>query len=129
MHRGFKPCLHNMGKKTSKDTEVFIQSQQTSLQYTPLDIHRTNSAEQAICTWKNNFTARIASLPQSFPITNWCHLTNQCNYTINMLQPCCQNPSLLAFEAMEGSFLFDTTPMVPPGAKVFVHLKPTHCKS
>jgi hypothetical protein len=126
---GFKPCLHKMDKEISKDVEDFIQSQQTTLQYTPLDIHCTNSAEQAIRTWKNHFTAGIASLIKSFPLTNWCRLTNQCDYTINMLCPCCQNPLLSAFEAMEGSYLFDATPMAPPGTKVLVHLKPTHCKS
>jgi hypothetical protein len=127
--RGFKPRLHKMDNKTSQDVKDFIQSQQTTLQYTPPDIHCTNSAEQAICTWKNHFTAGIASLPTSFPITNWCCLANQCNYTINMLCPCCQNPLLSAFEAMEGSYLFDATPMAPPGTKVPVHLKPTYCKS
>jgi hypothetical protein len=64
---GFKPCLHKMDDKTSKDVEDFIQSQQTSLQYTPPDIHRTNSTKQAIRTWKNHFTAGIPSLPKSFP--------------------------------------------------------------
>jgi hypothetical protein len=114
--------------KTSKDGKDFIQSQQTSLQYTSPDIHCTNSAKQAIFTWKNHFTAGIANLPKSFPITNWCCLTNQCNYMINMLCPCCQNPLLSAFEAMEGSYLFDAKPMAPPGTKVLLHLKPTHCQ-
>jgi hypothetical protein len=126
---GFKPRLHKMDNETSKNVKDFIKSQKTSLQYTPLDIHCTNSAKQAICTWKNHFTAGIASLPTSFPITIWCHLTNQWDYTINMLCPCRQNPLLSAFEAMEGSYLFDATPMAPPGTKVLVHLKPTHCKS
>jgi hypothetical protein len=41
----FKPRLHKMDNKTSKDVKDFIQSQQTSLKYTPLDIHCTNSTE------------------------------------------------------------------------------------
>jgi hypothetical protein len=118
-----------MNNKTSKDVEDFIQSQQITLQYTPPDIHSTNSTKQAIRTWKNHFTAGIASLPKSFPIANWFCLTNQWDYTINMLRPCCQNHILSAFEAMEGSYSFEATPMAPPGTKVLVHLKPTHCKS
>jgi hypothetical protein len=124
----FKPCLHKMNNETSKDVKDFIQSQQTTLQYTPPDILCTNSAKQAICTWKNHFTTSITSLPKSFPIANWCCF-NQCDYTINMLCPCCQNPLLSAYEAMEGSYLFEATPMAPPGTKVFVHLKPTHHRS
>jgi hypothetical protein len=125
----FKARLHKMDNETSKDVKDFIQSRQTSLQYTPLDIHHTNSAKQAICTRKNHFTAGIAILPKSFPIANWCRLTNQCNYTINMLCPCCQNPLLSAFEAMEGSYLLEATTMDPPGTKVLVHLKQTHHRS
>jgi hypothetical protein len=47
---GFKPCLHKMDNKTSKDVKNVIQSQQTSLQYTPPDINCTNSAARAIHT-------------------------------------------------------------------------------
>jgi hypothetical protein len=122
--QGFKPQLHKMDNETSKDVKDFIESQHTNLHYTPPDIHRTNSAEQAIRTWKNHFTAGIASLPKTFPIANWCHLTNQCDYTINMLCPCHQNPLLSTFKAMEGSFSFDPTPMAPPGTEVLIHLKP-----
>jgi hypothetical protein len=68
--RGFKPLLHKMDNETSKDVEDFIKSQQMTLQYTPPDIHRTNSAKRAIRTWKNHFTAGIASLPKSFPVAN-----------------------------------------------------------
>ncbi len=45
--------------------------------------------------------ASMAGLPKSFPIANWCCLTTQCNATLNMLRPCCQNPLLLAHEALE----------------------------
>ncbi|RPI66945.1 MAG: hypothetical protein EHM43_10390, partial [Ignavibacteriae bacterium] len=114
-----------MDNKTSTDVEAFIQSQCIALQYTPSDIHCTNSAERAIRTWKNHFLAGIASLPKSFPIANWCRLTHQCDHTVNMLRPCRQNPALSAFEAMDGSFSFDATPMAPPGTEVLVHLKPS----
>jgi hypothetical protein len=65
---GFKSHLQKMDNKTSKDDEDFIRSQHTTLQYTPPDIHCTNSAEGAICNWKNHFTAGIASLPKSSPL-------------------------------------------------------------
>jgi hypothetical protein len=114
-----------MDNETSKYVEAFIPSQYVTLRYTPPDIYCTNSAKRAIRTWNNHFPAGIASLFKSFPIANWCHLTNQCDYTINMLRPCCQNPALSAFEAMEGLFSFDATPMAPPGTDVLVHLKPS----
>jgi hypothetical protein len=94
------------------------------MQYTPLDIHRTNPAKWAIRTWKNHFLAGIAGLIKSFPIANWCPLTMQCNATLNMLPPCHQNPLLLAHEVLEGSFSFEATPMAPLGAEVLMHMKP-----
>ena len=98
--RGFKPLLHKIDNETSHEVEKFIQGQQTRLQYTPPDMHRTNPAERAIRTWKNHFIAGIAGLPKSFPIANWCRLTKQCDAILNMLRPCRQNPLLSAHEAL-----------------------------
>jgi len=103
--RGFKPLLHKMDNETSHEVEKFIHGQQTHLQYTPPDMHRTNPAERAIRTWKNHFLVGITGLPKSFPIANWCRLTKQCDTTLNMLRPCQQNPLLSAHEALEGSIL------------------------
>jgi hypothetical protein len=48
--RGFKPLLHKLDIKTSKDVKTFVATEQTSIRYTPRDIHRTNPAEHAIRT-------------------------------------------------------------------------------
>ncbi len=63
-------------------------------------------------------------LTKPFSIANWCCLTTQCNATLNMLRPCCQNPLILAHEALEGLFSFNATPMAPLGTEVLVHMKP-----
>jgi hypothetical protein len=38
--RGFKPLLHKLDNKTSKDVETFVATENTRIQYTPPDIHR-----------------------------------------------------------------------------------------
>jgi hypothetical protein len=86
-------------------------------------MQRTNPAEQAVRTWKNHFTAGIAGIPPLFPIANWCRLTTQSDILLNMLRPCRLNPRLMAHEAMDGSFLFDMTPLAPLGTEVLIHLK------
>jgi hypothetical protein len=88
--RGLKPQLHKMDNKKSHDIETFICNENTCPKYTPPNIHHTNLAEHEIHTWKNNFHPGIAGLPKTFPIANWCHLTNQTDFNINMLRPCCQ---------------------------------------
>jgi hypothetical protein len=110
---GFKPLLHKLNNKSSKDVETFVAMEKTCIQYTPPDIHCTNPAKQAICTWKNHFCAGMTGLPKSFLIANWCRLTTQCDTTLNMLCLYHQNPLLLAHEALEGSFSFDATHMAP----------------
>jgi hypothetical protein len=82
---GFKLQLHKIDNKTSHNVETFIRKENTCLQYTPPAIHCTNPAEREICTWKNHFLSGITGLPKSFPIANWCHLTNQTDSTLNML--------------------------------------------
>ncbi len=121
----FKPLLHKQDNEISQKVEQFLLSQQTHLQYTPPDIHCTNPTKPAICILKNKFLAGIAGLPKSFPMASWCQLTKQCNITLNMLCLCCQNPLFLTHEALNGSFLFDTTPMAPLGTEVLVQIKPT----
>ncbi len=46
--RGFKPQIHKMDSKISHDIKTFIHEDNTRLQYTQPDIHRTNLAEQEI---------------------------------------------------------------------------------
>jgi hypothetical protein len=113
-----------MDNKMSHDVTTFICKENTRIQYTPSNIHRTNPAEQEICTWKNLFLSGIAGLLKTFPIANWCCLTNQTDFTLNMLRPCRQNPVLLAFETLKGSYSFNATPMAPLGTKVLAHHKP-----
>eukprot|EP01082_Thalassiosira_pseudonana_P004270 g3915.t1 g3915 contig14:1435-2889(-) len=41
-----------------------------------------------------------------------------------MMRPRTQNPNLSAYEAMEGMFSFDATPMAPIGTECMIHVKP-----
>ena len=126
---GYKPSLHKLDNELSKEVREFVEDQNTSVQCTPPDIHRQNAAEKAIQTWKMHFKAGLASLPTEFPISHWCKLIPQANYTLNMLRPCRMNTSLSAHEAIEGSFSFDATPFAPPGTKTYIHLKPNRRES
>jgi hypothetical protein len=92
-------------------------------------MHRTNPAKRTVHTWKNHFTAGIAGLPLLFPLANWCRLTTQGNAMLNMMRPCCLDPLLSAHKALEGTFLFDATPMALLGTEVLVHQKPGRHKT
>ncbi len=111
-----------MDNEMSHNIKTAIHEENKRLQYTPHNIHSTNLEEQEICTWNNHFLSGIAELPKTFPIANWCPYTNQTDFNLNMLQLCHQNPALLAFKALEGSYSFDATPMALLGTKVLAHL-------
>jgi hypothetical protein len=46
-----------------------------------------------------------------------------------MMRPCCLNPLLSVHKALEGTFLFDATPMALLGTEVLVHQKPGRRKT
>eukprot|EP00957_Ditylum_brightwellii_P012531 947087-Ditylum_brightwellii.AAC.1 len=56
----YKPKLHKLDNESSRELKAWIERQQTTMQYTPPDMHRTNAAEKA------------ESLPH-----RPCHLTSQ----------------------------------------------------
>ena len=101
-----------------------MQSQNTAMQYTPPDMHRTNPAERALQTWKSCGKSVLASLPPKFPIAYWCRLAPQINFCVNIVRKCWQNPLLSAWAAMEGEFHFNATPIAPPGSEMLMHKKP-----
>jgi hypothetical protein len=64
-NRGFRPLVHKLDNETSKDVKASVAMEQPCIQYTPPDIHCTDPAKHAICTWKNHFLASMA-LPTGF---------------------------------------------------------------
>eukprot|EP00957_Ditylum_brightwellii_P020080 1514839-Ditylum_brightwellii.AAC.1 len=115
----YAPKLHKLNNESSQEVIYWIEEQKTNVQFTPPDMHRQYLNKHAIQTWKSHFIAGLASLPDDFPIAYWCSLDPHTNITLNMMHPCCQNPALSAYAALEGCFNFDTTPMAPPGTTAF----------
>ena len=113
-----------MDNETSEDVEDFIASQNKHQQYTPPDLHRKNSAERELQTYKSCVKSTMAYLPPTFPIAYWCRLLPQINFSVNIVRKCRQNPLLSAWASMEGEFHFDTTPIDPPGSEVLMQEKP-----
>ena len=122
--RGFAPKLHKLDNETSKEVEAFVASQQTDIQYTPPDMHRTNPAERAIQTWKSCKKSSLASVPNDFPMALWCRMCDQVDLSVNIIRKCRQNPLLSAWAAMNGEYHFEANPIAPPGTQMMMHEKP-----
>ena len=113
-----------MYNETSRDVKGFITSQQTSQQYTPPDMHRTNTAEIALQTYKSCIKSTIASLLPTFPIALWCKLLPQIDLSVNIFRKYRQNLLLSAWAAMGGKYHFDSTPIAPAGSEMLMHENP-----
>ena len=94
------------------------------VQYSPVDNNQTNISERYIRTWKCHFGSMRAGTSPTFPPENWCQMMEQCNITLNMLRPCTINPLLSAFEATEGHYSINATPMAPISTEMLMHHKP-----
>jgi len=55
-------------------------------QLVPPNLHHHNSAERAICTFKNHFIAGLCSTSKDFPIHLWGHLLPQAELSLNLLR-------------------------------------------
>ena len=99
----------------------YYMDKEIKYQLVPPNQHRINPAERGIRTFKNRFISGVCSTDENFPLQCWCRLLAQAELTINLLRPSRLNPRLSVYAQLNGSFNFNTTPLVPPGTKVLVH--------
>ena len=102
-----------------------VKAKQNS-QLTPPHMHRINTPERAIRTYKNHLLAGIATCDPDFPITEWDRLIPAANITINLLQSSRINPSLSSYAFINGHFNFAATSLFPPGTKCIIHSEPSN---
>ena len=94
-------------------------------QLVPTDVHRRNIAERAIRTFKAHFLSILSGIPPSFPNYLWDKLLPQTELSLNLLRQATIAPLLSAWEAFNGPFNFDATPLGSIGCQVLIHNKPS----
>ena len=118
---GPAPELHILDNECSEELHKSFKKYQVTIQLVPPHVHRQNSAERAIQTWKNHFLAGTATLDPNFLIQEWDRLLPQCNITLNLLRSSRLQPNLSAYAATFDNFNFNQTPLAPPVTRVLVH--------
>ena len=86
-------------------------------------MHRLNSAEREIRTFKAHFLAIFAGVYPYFPRRLWDHLLPQTELTLNLLRQATANPAISVWEYFNGKFNYNATPLGPLGVSVIVHTK------
>ena len=118
------PKMHYLGNEFPKVLQQLMTAKDERSQLVPPHLHRKNSAERAIQTFKDHFIAGLASVNKTFPVHLWCRLLPHCLLTFNLLRPSIINPKLSAYAQLHGAFDFNRTLLAPPGTKIIIHDKP-----
>jgi hypothetical protein len=79
------PTLHIMDNEASAALQRAITTNNCKIQLVPPHVHRRNTAECAICTFKDHFLAIIAGTDPMFPADRWDLLLPHAELTLNLL--------------------------------------------
>ena len=115
-----KPKLHILDNEASEAFKAAIR-ENCDLQLVPPDTHRRNLAERAIQTFKSHFIAILAGVDASFPMNVWDRLVPQAVVTLNILRQSRKNPSISAYQHVNGVFDYNKMPLAPLGCAVEMH--------
>ena len=122
---GMPPTLHIMDNESSAAFQRAVAANNCKLQLVPPHVHRRNTAERAIHTFKDHFLAILAGMAPSFPANRWDLLLPHAELTLNPLRPTTHPTASSAWEALFGTFNFDATPLAPAGCEILIHNKPS----
>jgi hypothetical protein len=122
--RGLKPKLMKLDNEASKLLKTYLHQQDITFQLVPPYIHRRNSAERAIRSFKDHLIAGLFSTDKSFPMHLCDRLLPQAVITLNMLRTSRINPKLSVATHLFGQYDFNRAPMVPPGTRIIAHETP-----
>ena len=92
-------------------------------QLVPANMHRRNTAERVIRTFKAHFLAILAGVADSFPRHLWDVFLPQAELTLNLLRQLSANPNISAWEHFHGAFNYNAAPLGPLGISATACIK------
>ena len=97
-----------------------------NFQLVPPHLHRTNTTERAIQTYKDHLVTGLSSCDPKLPLHIWDQLLHQATLTLNILYPSRINTRLLAESQLNRSLDFNRNPLAPPSTNVPIYKDPTN---
>jgi hypothetical protein len=108
---GFKPRLQSLDNECSQSLKSLLNQQDIQFKLEPPHMHRHNSAERAIKTFKNHFIVGLRSIDTNLPLRLWDRLLPQATITLNLTRQSRLNPKLSAYAQLYGHYEFNQAPM------------------
>jgi hypothetical protein len=119
--KGFTPKLNVKDNQATKHNKKILTDHECKFQLVEPHNHQINAAERAIQTFKDAFIAALATTDSEFPLQLWDRLTPQVRDTPNLMRASRINPSISAYEALNGSYDWNQYPLAPLGCKAIVY--------
>ena len=120
--RGQNVDLQILDNEASAEYKTLMtETWKVDYQLVPPDNHRHNAAEREIRTFKAYFLSILAGIAYDFPRNLWDILLPQTEMTLNLLRQSKTNPDISAWEAFNGVFSYNHTPLGPLGCRVIIH--------
>ena len=120
---GISPKLLTIYNEIFAALKDLITTSSLDVQLVPPHLHRRNSAEQAIRTFKSHFISILCGNDPSFPINLWDKLLPQAILILNLLRTSRLNPKLSAYAQVWGPFDYNRIPLAPLGKQLLIHEK------
>ena len=84
-------------------------------QLVPTHTHLRNSAEQAICNFKEYLIVGLDSPHKDLPLHLWCQILPHASLKLSLLQKSRTNPKLSGYAKIHKEFNYNDTPLSPTG--------------
>ncbi len=119
--KGFKPKLNIMDNQATRHIKKTLTKNGCKLQVVEPNNHQVNATEQAVQTFKMAFIAALATTDSGIFLQLWDRLTPQVQDTLNMLRTSRIDPTVLAYEILNGAYNWNRYPLAPLGRKAVVY--------
>ena len=118
--RGFKLVFNVIDSVTSKRIRAYPKETKVGIQLVDPHDHRTNTAERAIQTFRNQFTSRLCIGDQKFPSILWWILVDQAVRSLHVMRTSRVHPKESAYHVLEGVNDSNREPWPPPSTRAAI---------
>ena len=115
-----------MDNECSKSVQTFIKEQEVPIQLVEPGNHYVNAAEMGVKTSKYHLISSLATVAKSSPLQLWCQYMPQIEMTLIMLRTCRRDPTISAYESLNGPFNYNKTPLASLGYPAVLYDNPTN---
>ena len=112
-----------MDNECYSDLKQAMKKYNIDFQLASPHMHRRNSAEWAIRTYKDLFIYGFLTIYPDSPIRKWDRLRSQCVITLKLIQNSRVNLALSAYAYLFVPYDFNKSPTAPHGTCVILHEK------